>query len=165
MALQHPWLAIDASRDSDHVSRDSYHCISGWRSMHPRMATIASRDGALEMTIDASRDGNRSIPGWLSFHPRMAMDASWDGYRCILGWRSIERLRLTSPAVKQPKRPSLYSVSLIRLHGKKAVISTVISETQAARNLRSTTVSTITIAQLPCRLDRAATRPRVQVSY
>ena len=78
---------------------------------------------------------------------------------------SIERLRLTSPAVKQPKRPPLYSVSLIRLHGKKAVISTVISETQAARNLRSTTVSTITEAQLPCRLDRAATRPRVQVSY
>ena len=77
----------------------------------------------------------------------------------------IERLRLTSPAVKQPKRPPLYSVSLIRLHGKKAVISTVISETQAARNLRSTTVSTITVAQLPCRLDRAATRPRVQVSY
>ena len=33
--------------------------------------------------------------------------------------RPIERLRLTSPAVKQPKRPPLYSVSLIRLHGKK----------------------------------------------
>ena len=50
-------------------------------------------------------------------------------------------------------------------HGKKAVISTVILETQAARNLRSTTVSTITVVQLPCRLDRAATRPRVQVNY
>ena len=32
---------------------------------------------------------------------------------------SLERLRLTPPAVKQPKRPPLYSVSLIRLHGKK----------------------------------------------
>ena len=70
----------------------------------------------------------------------------------------IERLRLTSLAVKQPKCPPLYSVSLIRLHGKKVVISTVISEMQAARNLPSTTVSTVTVAQLPCRLDREATR-------
>ena len=44
----------------------------------------------------------------------------------------IERLHLTSPAVKQPKRPPLYSVSFIKLHDK-VVISRVISETQAAR--------------------------------
>ena len=30
---------------------------------------------------------------------------------------SIERLQITSPAVKQPKRPPLNSVSLIRLYG------------------------------------------------
>ena len=65
----------------------------------------------------------------------------------------IERLRLTSPAAKQPKRPPLYSVSFVRLYGKKVVISTVISETHAARNLRSTTVSTVAVAQLPCRLE------------
>ena len=44
--------------------------------MHPRMVTIASRDGDLEMTIDASRDGDRCIPGWRSIHPGMAIDAS-----------------------------------------------------------------------------------------
>ena len=61
--------------------------------MHPGMVIIASRDGDLEMTIDASRDGDRSIPGWLSFssrdgflgwrwqHPWMAIDASRDGDR------------------------------------------------------------------------------------
>ena len=70
---------------------------------------------------------------------------------------NIECLQLTSPAVKQPKRPPLYSVSLIRLYGKKVVI-----ETQAARNLRSTTVSIAAVAQLPCRLDRAAMRPGIQ---
>ena len=32
--------------------------------MHPRMATIASRDRDLEMAIDASRDGDRCIPIW-----------------------------------------------------------------------------------------------------
>ena len=30
--------------------------------MLPRMVTIASRDGDLEMAIDASRDGDRCIP-------------------------------------------------------------------------------------------------------
>ena len=59
--------------------------------MHPRMAIIASRDGALEMT---SRDGNRSIPGWLSLHTRMAMDASRDG---ILRWRSIQHGMASQP--------------------------------------------------------------------
>ena len=86
VALQHPWLAIDASRDSDHVSPDGYHCISGWRSMHPRMAIIASGDGDLEMTIDASRDGYRCIPGCLL---GMAIAASLDGNRCIPGWLSM----------------------------------------------------------------------------
>ena len=42
------------------------------------------------------------------------------------------------------------SVIFIRLHGKKVVISTVVLEMQAAR---STTVSTVAVAQLPCRLD------------
>ena len=74
----------------------------------------------------------------------------------------IERLRLTSPAIKQ--QPLLCSVSfiittflpcslMIRLHGKKVVISAVILETQAARNLPSTTVSTAAVAQLPNQLD------------
>ena len=43
--------------------------------------------------------------------------------------------------------PIRYSVSSIRLHGKKVV------ETQAAWNLLSTTVSTAIVAQLPCQLD------------
>ena len=50
------------------------------------MVIIASRDGDLEMTIDASRDGDRSIPGWLLW---MAITASRDGDRCIPGWRSM----------------------------------------------------------------------------
>ena len=58
--------------------------------MHPVKVIIASRDGDLEMTIDASRDGDRSIPRWLSFssqdgflgwHPWMAIAASRDGDR------------------------------------------------------------------------------------
>ena len=44
----------------------------------------------------------------------------------------IERLRLMSQAVKHPQHSPLYSVSLIRLQGKKVVSSTVILETQAA---------------------------------
>ena len=83
-------MTIDASRDGDRSipgwlsfsSRDMAswagdRSIPGWRSMHsgmvimhPRMVTIASRYGDLEMTIDASRDGDRSIPGWLSFSSR-----------------------------------------------------------------------------------------------
>ena len=47
--------------------------------MHPRMVTITSRDGELEMVIDASRDSDRCIPGWRSMHPRMATIASRDG--------------------------------------------------------------------------------------
>ena len=62
--------------------------------MHPGMVIIASRDGDLEMTIDASRDRWRLqhpgmaivfIPGWLlgwrSPHPWMGIDASRDGDR------------------------------------------------------------------------------------
>ena len=56
--------------------------------MHPRMVTIASRDGDLEMAIDASREGDRCIPGWRSMHPGIAIDASRDGDHCIQGWRS-----------------------------------------------------------------------------
>ena len=72
--------------------------------------------------------------------------------QCLNADECIEWLRLTSPAVKH--------LSFIRLQG---VISTVILETQAAWNLPSTTASTVAVAQLPCRLDRAATRPGVQV--
>ena len=54
--------------------------------MHPGMVIIASRDGDLEKTIDASRDGDRSIPGLLSFSPGMA---SWDGDRSFPVWRSM----------------------------------------------------------------------------
>ena len=75
---QQPWMAIDASRDGD-------RCIMGWRSMHPgmvimhpRMVTIASQDGDLDMAIDASRDGDRCITAWRSIHPGMAIDASRD---------------------------------------------------------------------------------------
>ena len=66
---------------------------------------------------------------------------------------SIERLHLTSQAVKHPQHSPLYSISLIRLQGKKVVSSTVILETQAGWHLPSTTVSTVAVAQLPCRLN------------
>jgi len=66
---------------------------------------------------------------------------------------TIERLRLTSRAVKHPQYSPFYSVSLIRLQGKKVVSSTVILEMQAAWHLPSTTVSTVTVAQLPCQLN------------
>ena len=94
----HPGMVFDASgggdlyttRDGVAASQDCDRCIPGWRSMdpgmvimHPRMAIIASRDGDLEMTIDASRDGDRSIPGWRSMHPGMAI------YHCNPGWRSL----------------------------------------------------------------------------
>jgi len=49
------------------------------------------------------------------------------------------------------------------MQGEKVVSSTVILEIQAARNLPSTTVSTVAVAQLPCRLNWAATWPGVQV--
>ena len=68
--------------------------------MHPGVVIIASRDGDLEMTIDATPDGDRSIPGWLWFSSR---DGSWDddaasldGDRCIPGWlfdESIDAFR------------------------------------------------------------------------
>ena len=77
--------------------------------------------------------------------------------------RAIERLRLTSQTVKHPQHSSFYSVSLIRLQGKKVASSTVILETQAAWHLPSTTVSTVTVAQLPCQLNWVATWPGVQV--
>jgi len=64
-------------------------------------------------------------------------------YNCII----LERLRLTSQAVKHPQPSPFYSVSLIRVQGKKVVSSTVILETQAAWHLPSTTVSTDTVVQ------------------
>ena len=81
--------------------------------------------------------------------------------------RPIEQLHLTSPTVnnRNTLHYTVYSVSFIRLHSKKVTISTVILEMQAARNLQSTTVSTVAVARLPCRLDRAVTQPGVQVRY
>jgi len=76
---------------------------------------------------------------------------------------AIERLRLTSQAVKHPQHSPFYFLSLIRLQGKKVVSSTVILETQAAWHLPSITVSTVTVAQLPFQLNWAATGPGVQV--
>ena len=61
---------------------------------------------------------------------------------------TIEWLRLTSQAVKHPQHSPIYFVSLIRPQGKKVVSSIVILEMQAAWNLRSTTVSTLAVAQL-----------------
>ena len=66
---------------------------------------------------------------------------------------SVERLRLTSQAVKHLQHSLFYSVLLIRLQGKKVVSSTVILEMQAAWHLPSTTVSNFTEAQLPCQLN------------
>jgi len=43
-----------------------------------------------------------------------------------------EQLHLTSLAVKHPLCPLLYSVSFLRMHGKKAEISTAILEMQTA---------------------------------
>ena len=74
-------------------------------------------------------------------------------FRFANGQCSIERLRLTSQAVKHSQHSPLYFVSLIRLKVKKVGSSTVILETQAAWNLPSTTVSTVAVAQLPCRLN------------
>ena len=78
------------------------------------------------------------------------------GTEVLMGMNSqcaIERLCLTSKAVKHPQYSPLYSVSLIRLQGKKVVSSTVILETQAAWHLPSSTVPTFALAQLPCRLN------------
>ena len=50
----------------DHCIIASLHSVSS----NQALLIIASRDGDLEMTIDASQDGERSIPGWLSFSSR-----------------------------------------------------------------------------------------------
>jgi len=65
----------------------------------------------------------------------------------------IELLHLTSLAVKYLQHSPLYSVSFIRMHGKKIVSCTAILEMQAAWNLPSTSVSIITVVQLPCQLN------------
>jgi len=44
-------------------------------------------------------------------------------------------------------------ITFVRLQGKKVVSSAVILETQAAWNLPSTTVSTVAVVQLLCRLN------------
>jgi len=70
----------------------------------------------------------------------------------------IERLCLMSKAVKHPQHSPLYSVSLIRLQGKKLVSSIVILETQTAWNLPSTTVSIFAAAvTMPIKLSNYAT--------
>jgi len=60
---------------------------------------------------------------------------------------SIERLRLTSQAIKHLQHSPIYFVSLIRPQGKEVVRSTVILEMQAAWNLPSTTVSTFAVVK------------------
>jgi len=57
---------------------------------------------------------------------------------------------LTSLAIKLPQQLPLHSVSSTGMHGKKVVSSTVILETQAARNLPSITVSSVAVVQSPC---------------
>ena len=81
-----------------HFGESLFSHDTGMVVMHPRMVAIASRDGHLEMAINASRDGDRYIPGWRSMHPgmviiasrdgdlEMTIDASRDGDRCIPGW-------------------------------------------------------------------------------
>ena len=49
--------------------------------------------------------------------------------------------------------PLSHSVLFVRMYGKEVVSSIVILEMQAAGNLPSTTVSTVTVAQLPCQLN------------
>jgi len=68
---------------------------------------------------------------------------------------SIGWLHLTSLKRPQLGRNTLrYIIGLfVRTQGKKVVSSTVILEMQTAWNLPSTTVSTVTVAQLPCQLN------------
>ena len=66
---------------------------------------------------------------------------------------TIERAAFDATAVNIRNTP--HSVSFIRMQGKKVVSSIVILEMQAAGNLpsTSTTVSTVAVVQLPCRLN------------
>ena len=66
---------------------------------------------------------------------------------------ATEQLRSTSQAIKQPQYPPLHSVFFVRLQRKEVVSSTVILEMQATWISPSTTVSTVAIAQLQCRLN------------
>ena len=50
------------------------------------------------------------------------------------------------------QHPPLYSILSIRMNGKKVVSSTVIFKMRTARNLPSTTVSAVAVAQFPCQL-------------
>lgn len=59
----------------------------------------------------------------------------------------IEWLRLTLQAVKHLQNSPLYSISFIIVHGKKAIRSTMILETQAVWNLPNIAVSTVAVAQ------------------
>ena len=54
---------------------------------------------------------------------------------------------------KTAATPSVRFHLFVRMQGKKVVRSTVILEMQAAWNLPSTTVSTVTVVQLPCQLN------------
>ena len=67
----HPGMAIVASVDGHRYTTGWRRSIPGWRSMHPgmvimhpRMVTIASREGDLETASNSSRDSDRCIPGW-----------------------------------------------------------------------------------------------------
>ena len=73
----------------------------------------------------------------------------------LLHLTRIGRLCLMSQAIciKHPQHSLLYSVSLIRLQGKKVVSSTVILVMLGAWHLPSTAVSIFTVAQLSCQLN------------
>ena len=62
---------------------------------------------------------------------------------------AIEQLCMMSLAIKRPQHPLLYSVSFVRMQGKKVGSSTMILEIQAAWNLLSN-VSVVALVQLPC---------------
>jgi len=59
---------------------------------------------------------------------------------------------MMSLAIEHPQQPPLYSVSFVRMQGKKVVSSTMILETQAAWNLPSN-VLVVALVQLPCQLN------------
>jgi len=78
-------------------------------------------------------------------------------YRACIHWALvtlfpgflIEWLHLSSLALKHPQHPPIYSISFVRMQGKKVVSSIVILETQAAWNLPSTIASIVSVLQLP----------------
>ena len=88
--------------------------------------------------------------------PELAQQRS-ELYKSIYGTSYHRAAAFDITGRKTTETPSVILRFSHKTAWQEAAISTVILETQAARNLRSTTVSTVAVAQLPCRLDRAAT--------